>query len=143
VDAYCGVGTFAFALLAGGRVRRVVGIESDRAAIESARWTTQMRHLSAGQVEWVEGRVEDTLPGLDLAPDVGLLDPPRAGCAPRLIEFQNAQPVQRLIYVSCDPSTLARDIKGLAATYRLVSAQAVDLFPQTFHIETVAVLDAL
>jgi 23S rRNA (uracil1939-C5)-methyltransferase len=143
VDAYCGVGTFAFALLAGGQVRRVVGIESDRAAIESARWTTQMRHVPAGQVEWVEGRVEDTLPGLDLAPDVVLLDPPRAGCAPRLIEYLNAQPVPRLIYVSCDPSTLARDIRALAPTYRLVSARVVDLFPQTFHIETVAVLDAV
>jgi 23S rRNA (uracil1939-C5)-methyltransferase len=143
VDAYCGVGAFAFALLAGGRVRRVVGIESDRAAIESARWTTHLRHLPAGQVEWVEGRVEDTLPGLDLAPDVVLLDPPRAGCAPRLIEYLNRQPVPRLIYVSCDPSTLARDIKALAPAYRLVSARVVDLFPQTFHIETVAVLDAV
>jgi 23S rRNA (uracil1939-C5)-methyltransferase len=143
VDAYCGVGTFAFALLAGGRVRRVVGIESDRAAIESARWTTLQRHLPATQVEWIEGRVEDTLPGLDLAPDVILLDPPRAGCAPRLIAYLNEHPVPRLIYVSCDPSTLARDIKALAPTYRLVSAQVVDLFPQTFHIETVAVLDAV
>lgn len=143
VDAYCGVGTFAFALLAGGRVRRVVGIESDQAAIESARWTTLQRHLAPAQVEWIEGRVEDTLPGLDLAPDVVLLDPPRAGCAPRLITYLNEHPVPRLIYVSCDPSTLARDIKGLAPTYRLVSAQVVDLFPQTFHIETVAVLDAV
>ena len=143
VDAYCGVGTFAFALLAGGRVRRVVGIESDRAAIESARWTTHLRHLAATQVEWVEGRVEDTLPGLDLAPDVVLLDPPRAGCAPRLIDYLNRHPVPRLIYVSCDPSTLARDIKALAPQYRLVSARVVDLFPQTFHIETVVVLDAV
>ncbi len=143
VDAYCGAGTFAFPLLAEGRVRRVVGIESDPAAIESARWTTHLRHLPPSQVEWVGGRVEDTLPGLDLAPDVVLLDPPRAGCSPRLIDYLNEQPVPRLIYVSCDPSTLARDIKGLAPAYRLVSAQVVDLFPQTFHIETVAVLDAI
>jgi 23S rRNA (uracil1939-C5)-methyltransferase len=143
VDAYCGVGTFAFALLAGGQVLRMVGIESDPAAIESARWTTLQRHLPPTQVEWVTGRVEDTLPGLDLAPDVVLLDPPRAGCAPRLITYPNEHPVARLIYVSCDPSTLARDIKALAPTYRLVSAQVVDLFPQTFHIETVAVLDAV
>jgi 23S rRNA (uracil1939-C5)-methyltransferase len=52
-------------------------------------------------------------------------------------------PDRALIYVSCDPSTLARDIKGLAPAYRLVHAQVVDLFPQTFHIETVAVLDAV
>ena len=143
VDAYCGVGTFAFALLAEGRARRVVGIESDRAAIESARWTTLQRHLPPAQVEWVEGRVEDALPELDLAPDVILLDPPRAGCAPRLVTYLNAHPVPRLIYVSCDPSTLARDLKALAPAYRLVSAQVVDLFPQTFHIETVVVLDAI
>ena len=72
-----------------------------------------------------------------------LLDPPRSGCHPALLTEITRRKVPRIIYVSCDPSTLARDIKALAANYRLVSARAIDLFPQTFHIEAVAVLERM
>jgi|GEM_PF-193464 len=143
VDAYSGVGAFALALLASGHAAHVIAIESDWPAIESARWTAALRGVGADRLQLERGRVEDVLPGLKIAPDVVLLDPPRSGCAPGLIRYLLAAKVSRLIYVSCDPSTFARDVKALAPAYRLTRAQPVDLFPQTYHIETVAVLDRL
>jgi 23S rRNA (uracil1939-C5)-methyltransferase len=143
VDAYSGAGAYALALLASGDARRVVAIESDWPAVESARWTATLREIDPATLRLERGRVEDVLPGLDLKPDIVLLDPPRAGCAPALLQHLLAAPVPRLIYVSCDPSTLARDIRALSSGYRLISAQPVDMFPQTYHVETVAVLDAL
>ena len=141
VDAYSGVGAFALALLAGGQARRVVAIESDWAAVESARWTAALREIPAEQLQLEPGRVEEVLPALDVNPDVVLLDPPRTGCAPALLQYLLAHPPARLIYVSCDPSTLARDLRTLAAGYTLQRIQAVDMFPQTYHIESVAVLE--
>jgi tRNA/tmRNA/rRNA uracil-C5-methylase (TrmA/RlmC/RlmD family) len=143
VDAYSGVGAFALALLAGGHARRVVAIESDWAAVESARWTAALREIPAEQLQLEPGRVEEVLPALDMTPDVVLLDPPRTGCAPALLQYLLAHPPARLIYVSCDPSTLARDVRILAAGYTLQHIQAVDMFPQTYHIESVAVLDRI
>ncbi len=143
VDAYSGVGAFALALLAGGHARRVVAIESDWAAVESARWTAALREIPAEQLQLELGRVEEVLPALDMTPDVVLLDPPRTGCAPALLQYLLAHPPARLIYVSCDPSTLARDVRILAAGYTLQHIQAVDMFPQTYHIESVAVLDRI
>ena len=143
VDAYSGVGAFALALLAGGHAARVIAIESDWPAVESARWTAALRGVGADRLQLERGRVEDVLPGLKIAPDVVLLDPPRSGCASGLIRYLLAAKVPRLIYVSCDPSTFARDVKALAPAYRLTRAQPVDLFPQTYHIETVAVLDRI
>ncbi len=143
VDAYSGVGAFALALLDSGHAARVIAIESDWPAVESARWTAALRGVGTDRLQIERGRVEDVLPALDATPDVVLLDPPRTGCAPGLIRRLLAAPVPRLIYVSCDPSTFARDVKALAPGYRLIRAQPVDLFPQTYHIETVAVLDRL
>jgi 23S rRNA (uracil1939-C5)-methyltransferase len=143
VDAYSGVGAFALALLAGSQARRVVAIESDWAAVESARWTAALRQIPAEQLQLEPGRVEEVLPALDVDPDVVLLDPPRTGCAPALLQYLLAHPPARLIYVSCDPSTLARDLRTLAPGYTLQRIQAVDMFPQTYHIESVAVLDRI
>jgi 23S rRNA (uracil1939-C5)-methyltransferase len=72
-----------------------------------------------------------------------VLDPPRAGCHPQLLTQIIERGVPLVIYVSCDPSTLARDIKLLSPAYRLTSARVFDLFPQTYHIETVAVLERI
>jgi len=73
--------------------------------------------------------------------DIAVLDPPREGCAPAVLDALSSRRVPRIVYVSCDPSTLARDVKRLtAAGYELVAAQPIDLFPQTFHVETVALL---
>ena len=135
LDAYCGVGTFALALAP--HVARVVGIEYAPDAVRDARVNAQ----AFANVEMLEGTVEAVLPGLREQFDVVVLDPPREGCAPAVSNAIVARGIPRIVYVSCDPSTLARDVKRLsAAGYQFVDAQPLDMFPQTFHIETVATL---
>jgi 23S rRNA (uracil1939-C5)-methyltransferase len=136
VDAYSGVGTFA--LLVAERVGRVIAVEESASAVQDA------RHNAAGltNVELLQGRVEDVLPRLDVAPDSAILDPARVGCARPVLDALIARRVRRIVYVSCDPSTLARDLRILVdAGYGLVEVQPVDMFPQTAHIECVATLE--
>ncbi len=136
LDAYCGVGTFALALAP--HVARVVGIEVSPSAVRDAR----VNATDFPNVEILEGSVEEVLPHLTESFDVVVLDPPREGCAPPVTDAIIARRIPRIVYVSCDPSTLARDVKRLvAAGYRFVTAQPLDMFAQTFHIETVATLE--
>ncbi len=74
--------------------------------------------------------------------DVVLIDPPRAGCHPKALQALHVLAPRTIVYVSCDPSTLARDIAALCASgrYQLVAAQPIDMFPQTYHIECIALL---
>ena len=138
VDAHAGVGTFALQLA--GRSERVFGFETERASVVSAQWTARAHSME--NVTFSVGRAEQLMARLpnDMRPDLVLLDPPRAGCHPQLLVEIARRAVPLIICVSCDPSTLARDVKLLSANYRLTSARVVDLFPQTYHIETVAVL---
>jgi 23S rRNA (uracil1939-C5)-methyltransferase len=139
LDAYCGVGTFA--LLAADRVGpsgRVLAIEEAISAIGDA--AHNGRDLT--NVEFIQGRVEKVLPGLDLAPDGVILDPARAGCERPVLDALLASRPRRIVYVSCDPSTLARDLRILVdGGYSLREVQPVDMFPQTYHIECVATLE--
>ena len=141
IDAHAGVGTFAIAFAK--RAKHVLAFEPDAGAVTSGQWTVRSSHIS--NVEFHKGTAETLLPRLagEIQPQVIILDPPRNGCHPALIAEIVRRRVPRLIYVSCDPSTLARDIKLLSGTYKLTSARLVDVFPQTYHIETVAVLDLL
>ncbi len=136
VDAYCGVGTFDLALA--GQAKQVIGIESSPSAV------TDARANSAGVDNFVliEGRAEEVLPTLSVAAPLVILDPPRTGLGKdALSAIVNLAPT-RIVYVSCDPATLARDVKVLVACgYDLGEAQPVDMFPQTYHIECVAVLN--
>jgi len=135
VDAYCGVGLFS-AFLA-PRVKELVGIElSESACNDFAVNLDEFENVSL-----YVGAVEEVLPALKLKPDVVLLDPPRAGMEPvALAGVVDAAPKQ-IIYVSCDPATLARDLQKLiAADYKLESVMPFDLFPQTYHVESVALL---
>ncbi|MHB0857821.1 MAG: 23S rRNA (uracil(1939)-C(5))-methyltransferase RlmD [Anaerolineae bacterium] len=135
LDAYCGVGAFALALA--DDFARVVGIEESPSAIEDAIYNGR----NDGHVEFVEGAVEEVLPGLLETCDAVVLDPPRAGCAPEVLEALAALAPQRIVYVSCDPATLARDVAVLAGLgYALVEVQPVDMFPQTYHVETVVLM---
>jgi 23S rRNA (uracil1939-C5)-methyltransferase len=138
VDAYCGVGTFA-SLLAHA-VKKVIAIEESASAITDARWN--LRDLD--NVDILQGKVEDLLPALAEGLDGLVIDPPRAGCQPNILEALARHPLSRIVYVSCDPSTLARDLHILCqqhAVYRLSSIQPLDMFPQTAHIECIAVLE--
>lgn len=135
VDAYCGVGTFA--LLAAERARRVLGIEEARCAVLDA------EHNAAGldNVEFLVGRTEDLLGQIKERPDAVVLDPSRTGCAPGVLHALAALRPPTIVYVSCDPATLARDLATLcAAGFRLDEVQPIDMFPQTHHVESVTVL---
>ena len=137
IDAYCGVGTFA--LMLARRAERVIAIEESASSIKDARWNTR----EVENVEILQGKVEDLLPALAEQVDGLVIDPPRAGCQRPVLEALARNPVKRIVYVSCDPSTLARDLHILCheyATYELTSVQPLDMFPQTAHIESVTCL---
>ena len=136
VDAYAGVGTFA--VLLARRAGRVIAIEESASALEDAR----VNASGTPNVEIVRGRTENVLAGLEVErPDGVVLDPPRTGCEPRALEALMDLAPRRVVYVSCDPETLARDLKVLAAgPFRIERIQPVDMFPQTHHVECVATL---
>jgi 23S rRNA (uracil1939-C5)-methyltransferase len=138
VDAYCGVGTFA--LLLAHHVDKVIAIEESASAIKDAQWNAR----NVDNIEILKGKVEDILPTLSSEIDGFVIDPPRAGCQQIVLDALIQHPVARIVYVSCDPSTLARDLNILChqqPTYRLCSVQPLDMFPQTAHIECIAVLE--
>jgi 23S rRNA (uracil1939-C5)-methyltransferase len=133
LDLYCGVGLFS-AFLA-PLAARVVGVEAYAPAVSDA--AVNLDEFE--NVEIYEAPAEEVLPGLDLRFDAAVLDPPRAGCAPEVIDALVSLRPARLMYVSCDPATLARDAKRLAAGgYSLDWVQPLDMFPQTYHVESVA-----
>ena len=140
VDAYCGVGTFA--LLLARHVDKVFAIEESASAIKDAQWN--LREVS--NVEILKGKVEELLPTLECHIDGLVIDPPRAGCQQVVLDALVQHAVDRIVYVSCEPSTLARDLNILChlhPIYRLLSVQPLDMFPQTAHIECVATLERI
>ena len=139
VDAYCGVGVFA--RLLAERAGTVLAIEESASAIRDARWNLR----ESPNVEIIQAKVEDVLPGMARRLDGLVIDPPRAGCQRSVLDALIARRVPRIVYVSCNPDTLARDLATLCLTsdaYTLVSVQPLDMFPQTAHIENIAVLEA-
>jgi 23S rRNA (uracil1939-C5)-methyltransferase len=133
LDVYCGVGLFS-AFLA-PRVRRLIGVEVSPAACED--FSINLDEFE--HVELYEATAEQALPALQLQPDVILVDPPRAGLERSALEAILAMQPKILAYVSCDPATLARDARRLVdGGYRLQHITPFDLFPHTFHIESVS-----
>lgn len=134
-DVYCGVGLFS-AFLA-PRCERIIGIELSPSAC--ADFEVNLDEFE--NVELYEAPAEAVLPALDVKPDVVLLDPPRAGLEKAALDALMALQPPMIIYVSCDPSTLARDLKRmLERGYQLQQVTPFDLFPQTYHIESISVL---
>jgi 23S rRNA (uracil1939-C5)-methyltransferase len=129
-DLYAGLGETTAALVRAGA--SVESVESDRRAVAEAesRGPTARRHA---------GRVEDVLGDLK-APDLVITNPPRTGMDVRVVEALERLAPRRVVYVSCDPATLARDL-GRLPGFRIADVRAFDLFPQTAHVETVVVLD--
>jgi 23S rRNA (uracil1939-C5)-methyltransferase len=134
IDAYCGDGFFARKLAS--KFRHVIGIEWNERSI------AQAREVAAPNESYLEGDVSELLgealrvPG----PATVILDPPAQGIDARVADWLTGAPVEKLIYVSCDPSTLARDLKMLSTNFTLESATPFDMFPQTAEIEVLAVL---
>ena len=153
VDAYAGVGTIALWL--SPFARHVIAIEEVPAAVEDGQMNVQLNEIE--NIEFVEGKVEDTIAKiLEESGEIDLLvlDPPRKGAAASVIECLRQSGPRHIIYVSCNPASLARDIKLLSQAntgddgldgakygYKAVRIQPIDLFPQTYHIESVALLE--
>ena len=138
VDAYCGIGTFTLPLAQ--RVRQAMGLEVHPASVEQAQLNAQLNGIT--NVTFKTGAVETLLPQLEIRPDVVLLDPPRKGCDRAVIETLLMSAPKHIVYVSCKPATLARDLKLLCHTggYQLAHVQPADFFPQTPHVECAAFL---
>jgi 23S rRNA (uracil1939-C5)-methyltransferase len=138
VDAYCGIGTFTLPLAQ--RVQQVIGLEVQSSSVEQAQLNAQLNGID--NVIFKAGAVETLLPQLGIAPDVVLIDPPRKGCDRAVIETLLDISPKRIVYISCKPSTLARDLKLLCQTgsYQLTHLQPADFFPQTSHVECAAFL---
>ncbi|MCF7757968.1 23S rRNA (uracil(1939)-C(5))-methyltransferase RlmD [Paenibacillus xylanexedens] len=140
IDAYCGIGTIS--LFLAQHADQVYGVEIVPEAIEDARSNALLNEMR--NVKFEVGASEDVIPrwkeqGIEA--DVIVVDPPRKGCDPRLLDTILEMKPERVVYVSCNPSTLARDLRVLEdGGYRTVEVTPVDMFPHTVHVESVAML---
>ncbi len=136
LDLYCGAGLFS-AFFA-GRVKQLVGMEASNPACED--FSANLDEFD--NVELYQAAVEEALPHVEIRPEVVILDPPRAGLDRRVIDALIKMAPQQVAYVSCDPSTLARDASRLlAGGYQLVEVTPFDMFPQTQHIESISIFE--
>ena len=140
-DLYSGTGTIS--LFLAEKAGHVYGIEYSRAAVQDAEKNAQANGV--GNVSFIAGDVAEKIVDLrdkGIAPDVIVLDPPRAGCEASVLQTAAAMGPRRIVYVSCNPATLARDLAILDELgYATHAVQPVDMFPQTYHVETVAVIE--
>lgn len=139
IDAYCGIGTIS--LFLAQKAKRVVGVEVVDAAIADAKKNADLNGID--NVEFLVGEAEQVIPELfekrGLRADVVVVDPPRKGCDEALLNTIVDMQPERVVYVSCNPSTLARDLRYLEDRgYKTQEVQPVDMFPHTFHVECVA-----
>ena len=135
VDAYCGVGTFA--ILLARYVKNVIAIEESAAAMKDAAVNT----LGISNMQYLLGKTEDILDGISQSIDALILDPPRLGCHINTLESVTRIRPKRIVYVSCNPESLARDLDILASNgFTIVSIEPVDMFPQTHHVECIATI---
>ena len=136
-DLYCGTGTISLVLAK--KFSKVFGFEISSAATKDADENAAINSIN--NVEFVTGDVLKTVPTIKAKPDLIIVDPPRSGVAPKAIEHILELAAKTIIYVSCNPATLARDLKIFSeGGYTTRYVQPVDMFPQTYHVECVAVL---
>jgi 23S rRNA (uracil1939-C5)-methyltransferase len=134
LDLYSGTGTIPIML--SGNCREVVGIEIVESAVADAE--KNCRKNGVDNCTFIQGDIRECLSRIPRRPDVLIIDPPRAGMHKDVVKQVVELGVERIVYVSCNPATLARDISMLGDGYRLIEVQPVDMFPHTFHIEAVA-----
>ena len=140
LDAYCGTGTIGLA--AAGQARQVLGVELNAAAVRDAQANARRNHIQNARFVCADaGAYLNRLAGEHIAPDTVFLDPPRSGSTPEFLAALGRLAPPRVVYISCDPATQARDIALLAREgYRMIRAIPVDMFPHTEHVETVVLL---
>ena len=146
IDAYCGIGTIG--LCAAGRAKQVIGVERNPDAVRNAcanaaaNKINNARFICADATDWMRAAAQ---PNSGLPhPDVVFLDPPREGSTPACIDAVAAMKPKRVVYVSCNPETLARDLTHLSRRgWKALKIQPVDMFPHTEHVETVCLLSKL
>ena len=138
-DLYCGTGNFALYL--SRKADNVIGVDSESSAIEDARANSALNNIN--NVKFINARAEE-IPGLLLKgehPKTLYLNPPRDGCSPSLLEAAAAAKPERIIYISCNPATLARDLGLLPQNeFKIRQVQPIDMFPHTSHVETVVLM---
>lgn len=143
IDAYCGIGTIS--LFLAQKAKKVYGVEIVPEAIEDARRNAELNNIH--NAEFAVGKSEDVIPEWKkqgITPDVIVVDPPRKGCDEELLKTIIEMKPKRVVYVSCNPATLARDLRILEdGGFKTVEVQPVDMFPQTTHVEAVAKLERI
>ena len=139
LDLYCGVG--AIGLYLAREARQVVGIEANPEAVEYARRNAAANGIANAEFQCAPVEALSTLTLGAVNADVIVLDPPRAGLHPRMLATLRELRCPKMVYVSCNPAALARDVKALSALYTAGYVQPVDMFPHTWHIESVCLLE--
>ncbi len=139
LDAYAGIGTIALPLAE--QVKQAIAIEIQPQATAQGKLNAELNGID--NVVFHTGKVEELIDTLDIYPDIVILDPPRKGCEPEVIKYLREKCPDRLVYVSCNPATQARDLKLLCEgdRYHLTRIQPIDFFPQTSHVEAIAFLE--
>ncbi len=137
LDLYSGTGTIGMYLAK--KAKKVFSMESNPDAVADAKVNATMNNIM--NVEFMAGKVEEAAFSLVFErPDVVIIDPPRAGMHPKALAMFPKFGARKMVYVSCNPTTLARDLEFLSRWYKVEKIQAVDMFPQTYHVETVVLL---
>ena len=138
-DLYCGVGSISLSVAKNGA--QVIGIEIVDRAVDDARINAENNNINA---RFVKGAAEEVIEKLweeeKISPNKIIVDPPRKGLDEKLVNFLKEKPVERLVYISCNPATQARDLKSLKEVYRVQKVALVNLYPNTAHSESVAFL---
>ncbi|MDD2447809.1 MAG: 23S rRNA (uracil(1939)-C(5))-methyltransferase RlmD, partial [Tissierellia bacterium] len=140
IDAYCGIGTIS--LFLSQKAKKVYGVEIVGQAIEDAKENAKINGIE--NVEFILGESETVIPKLyeeGIRTDVIVVDPPRKGCDKKLLEVIAKMAPEKIVYVSCNPSTMARDLKYLTEKgYQVKEIQPVDQFPMTVHVESIILM---
>jgi 23S rRNA (uracil1939-C5)-methyltransferase len=134
LDLYSGTGTIPIML--SGHCREAIGIEVAASAVADARTNCGLNGIA--NCRFLLGDIRDRLPGLEERPEVVVIDPPRVGMAKEVVQEVLRLAPERMVYVSCNPATLARDLALLQPNYHVTEIQPIDMFPHTFHVESVA-----
>jgi 23S rRNA (uracil1939-C5)-methyltransferase len=138
-DLYCGIGITS--ILLGENARKVYGIDYNKASIDDANENKKINNIK--NVEFIQDHVEGAVPKLvakNIVPDLIVLDPPRKGMSDQVIEMILKTLPKQIVYISCNPSTLAKNISELNDSYKVISVNPIDMFPQSANVESVTLL---